>query len=250
MADKTYRLKSTPGRGRLTPSGRLPTREKSFGTSVILVLPLLLIYQIGILASNFRNGVDFVTRGMFYLVHYDRHSYLVLNLAITAVFVALVFFLAKRQKFELKQFLPTIAESAVYALLMGSFILFVMSRVLHMTPRLVVGGVYDEVIMSVGAGVHEEIVFRLGLMVGLTYLLERAAKLKFGVALAVAFLVSSAVFSYAHHIGPFGEPFRAGVFTYRMLAGLVFATIFYFRSFATAVYAHAFYDIYVTLIRS
>lgn len=244
------KLKAPSRRSLFAPSGKLPTREKSFATSVILVLPLLLLYQIGLLASDFRNGVDYITRVLFYLVNYDRNTYLMLNLGVTALFVGLVFYLSRKQKFQLRQFGPMLLESVVYALLMGSFILFVMERVLHISPRLAIsGGAYDELLMSIGAGVHEELIFRLGLMTGLAYLLERVAKLKFGVALALAMVLSSVIFSWAHHIGPFGEPFRTGVFTYRILAGLVFAAIFYFRSFATAVYTHALYDVYVTLVR-
>jgi len=230
---------------------KLPTREKSFLTSVLFVLPLLLIYQVGILASGFRNGVDYVTRLMLWAVDYRREIYLMVNLGITALFVAAVVYLRKKQKLDLKRFLPMAVESTLYALLMGSFILFVMSHVLHMSPRLAVdgSGAYDELLMSIGAGVHEELVFRLGMMAGMAWVLVKAAKLKLSVALAIAFLVSSALFSAAHHLGPFGEPFRIGVFTYRLLCGLVFAAIFYFRGFSTAVYTHALYDIYVMMVR-
>ena len=62
-------------------------------------------------------------------------------------------------------------------------------------------------------------------------------------------LVSSLLFSAAHHLGPLGESLRIGVFTYRTLAGLFFATLFHFRSFAIAVYTHTFYDIYVLLVQ-
>lgn len=229
----------------------LPTREKSLLTSVLFVLPLMLAYQLGILASGFRNGVDYVTRLLFWAVGYQRNLYLLVNLGILVLFVGAVLYLRKKQKLDLKRFPMMIVESTVYALLMGSFILFLMSKVLHLSPHLSIAGsgAYDELIMSIGAGVHEELVFRMGLMVGLAWLGSRVFKLERGAALAGAFLLSSVLFSAAHHIGPFGEPFKFGVFTYRLLSGLVFATIFYYRSFATAVYTHALYDIYVLLVR-
>jgi len=61
-------------------------------------------------------------------------------------------------------------------------------------------------------------------------------------------LVSSAVFSAAHHIGAAGDPFTIGVFVYRSLAGLIFAGIYWFRSLGHAVYAHAMYDVYVMVL--
>jgi hypothetical protein len=45
-----------------------------------------------------------------------------------------------------------------------------------------------------------------------------------------------------------GEPWKLGVFVYRFLCGLFFATLFQTRGFAVAVYTHALYDIYVLLV--
>jgi membrane protease YdiL (CAAX protease family) len=38
------------------------------------------------------------------------------------------------------------------------------------------------------------------------------------------------------------------VFTFRLLAGVAFALIFYYRSLAHAVYAHALYDVWVLVV--
>ena len=46
-------------------------------------------------------------------------------------------------------------------------------------------------------------------------------------------------------IGPFGEPFHAGRFVFRCLAGLYFALLFQFRGFGVAAGAHACYDVMV-----
>ena len=58
---------------------------------------------------------------------------------------------------------------------------------------------------------------------------------------------SSTLFSAIHHLGPLGDPFSVWVFTFRLLAGLVFGVIYWFRGFAVAVYTHALYDMYVLL---
>jgi membrane protease YdiL (CAAX protease family) len=80
-------------------------------------------------------------------------------------------------------------------------------------------------------------------------LLHRVLRVPRVLAVVVAFVVSSVLFSLAHHVGPYGEPLDLGALTYRFLAGLVFASLFYFRSFAIAVYTHALYDIYVMILR-
>jgi membrane protease YdiL (CAAX protease family) len=91
-----------------------------------------------------------------------------------------------------------------------------------------------------GAGVHEELVFRLGLLCGLVALFQRTK-----VGIAIAIVISSVIFSLAHHVGVYGEDFTMHAFVYRSLAGGVFALIFWFRSLAHVVYAHVFYDVLV-----
>jgi membrane protease YdiL (CAAX protease family) len=69
------------------------------------------------------------------------------------------------------------------------------------------------------------------------------------VALILGLAVSSLLFSAMHHIPPYGDPLRLGIFTFRCLAGICFGLLFWFRGFAVAVYTHALYDLYVLLVR-
>jgi len=128
-----------------------------------------------------------------------------------------------------------------------------MTKVLHISPRLAAGmadqGMFTRLVMSVGAGVYEETVFRLGLLTGLAVLFDKVVGLGRFVAVSLAFLLSSLAFSAMHHIPPYGDPLGLGIFTFRTLAGLFFAALFRFRGYAVAVYTHALYDIYVLLIR-
>lgn len=101
-----------------------------------------------------------------------------------------------------------------------------------------------QVITFVGAGIYEELLFRLLLFSGLLVLLRRASA---GTALAVAVagLASAMFFSAAHHLGPYGEPFEGYTFLFRTVAGLYFALLFQLRGFGIAVGAHACYDVVV-----
>jgi hypothetical protein len=226
------------------------SREPSLLTSILLVFPLFFVYQLGVLFTPTLNGADLITRPLLDLMRYNLGGYLLLTGALTAGFILVALVLRRRQDFDWRLFVPVLLESAIYALTMGSFINFVMHPFArHLAAGLASAGVFDRVIMSFGAGVHEELLFRLLLLSGLVALLDRVLRFPRWVAVTVAFVVSSALFSLAHHIGPYGEPLRIGVFTYRFLAGLVFASLFYFRSFAIAVYTHALYDLYVMVIR-
>jgi membrane protease YdiL (CAAX protease family) len=142
---------------------------------------------------------------------------------------------------------------------MGSLICFVMVDLLHMDPRLSLApgthaggsdatGPLAWIIVALGAGVHEELVFRVLLLGGVVAFLSGPLKVRRGLAVAVGFIVSSVLFSAAHHIIG-GEPFRMGPFVYRVFCGLIFASLYEWRGLAVAVYTHALYDIYVFLLR-
>ena len=215
--------------------------------SLIAIFPLFLVYEIGIAFAPAMNGVDFVSRNLFALVDGSRKDYLLIHGSLALAFLIYLVVARKRASHPLKRFPPMLLESAVYALTLGAFIVFVMRKLLGIEPSLAAGGL-DNVLLSFGAGVHEELVFRLGACAGGAALL-RLLGLRHTVAVILAFLVSSALFSAAHHIGPMGEPWAFPVFVYRTIAGLIFATIFYYRSLAHAAYTHALYDVWVMVIR-
>ena len=231
---------------------------RNLATSLILVFPLFLIYQLGVvLIYPMINGADFLTRFLFQNVGLSRSAYLGYTAAVAAMFLIAVAILRRRQHINLGVFVPVFLESAIYALTMGSVIVLVMTRVFGVNPRLaasVGGGLGNEgfvtrIVMSVGAGFWEETTFRLGLLSGIRALCERIIGMRRTVAVVLAFVVSSFVFSAVHHIPPYGDPLHLGVFTFRFLAGICFGLLFYFRGFAVAAYTHALYDIYVLILR-
>jgi membrane protease YdiL (CAAX protease family) len=223
-------------------------------TSLVLVFPLFLTYQIGVLFTlPMLNGADFLTVFLFRNLGLTTSAYLGYTALVAAAFVVGVVVLRRRQQFDPTLVWRVFVESAIYALTMGSLIVFVMTRVFGISPRLA-GGVAAQsfgtrIVMSFGAGVYEETVFRLGLMAGVTALLERAIGLRRWIAALVGLAISSVLFSAMHHIPPYGDPFTLGVFTFRVLAGACFGLLFWTRGFAVAVYTHALYDLYVLLVR-
>ena len=223
-------------------------------TSLVLVFPLFLVYQFGVLFTlPMLNGADFLTVFLFRNLGLSTGAYLAYTAAVAVAFVIAVAMLRRKQKFDPKLIVPVFVESAIYALTMGSLIVFVMTRVLHVSPRLAGGiagqGLGTRFVMSLGAGVWEETIFRLGIMTGVVMLLERVLGMGRWVAVVLALLASSVLFSAMHHIPPYGDPLQLGVFTFRVLADCFFGLIYWFRGFAIAVYTHALYDVYVLLVR-
>jgi hypothetical protein len=223
-------------------------------TNLILIFPLLIIYQLGVLLTYpMLNGADFVSGLLFGQLGFTQPQYLLFVVIVTVGFLTSVTLLRRRQPFQTRIVLPIVLESTIYALTMGSLIVLVMTKVFGISPRLSAAveqqGILARIVMSFGAGVYEELVFRLGLLGGLTALGERVFRWGKWPSFAVALMLSALAFSAAHHVPPYGDALRVDVFTFRALAGVFFGLLFWLRGLAVAVYTHAFYDVYVLLIR-
>lgn len=219
-------------------------------TNVILVLPLFVAYQIGILATGgVRNGVDFMTDYLFALAGNDYGVYLAINFGIVLAFGIALVALRKSGDFEISVWPWVLAESSLYGALLGTAVVTLM-RQLGMGGLLATGaagqlGTFDKFVLSIGAGFYEELVFRLLLMGGIYLALRRMAGVASWVAAVVGVLLSSLAFSGVHYIGSMADVFTLGSFLFRFFAGVLLAVIFYLRGFAVAVYTHAIYDIFV-----
>lgn len=209
--------------------------------SLVLVFPLLLVYEVGVLFAGSVNGADVVTRLLFTAL--GRPAYLALHALIAIGFLLWIRRGRRWVTLRLDVVAPVILEAALYALTLGALISLVLDRVLGL------GLSSASVIDALGAGVHEELVFRLALFGGLVALAEgspapaRAHRRR--LVVAGALVASSVAFSVAHHVGAYGEPWTAHAVAFRVLAGVAFGLIFWFRSLAHAVYAHAIYDLLV-----
>ena len=105
----------------------------------------------------------------------------------------------------------------------------------------------DQAAIGIGAGIYEELVFRLILIsvvviVGIDLLrLDRAA-------VAVTAVFVSALAFAAHHHRPIGsESFELGTFAFRTIAGIYLAIVFWFRGYGSAAGCHAAYNVALIL---
>ncbi len=109
-----------------------------------------------------------------------------------------------------------------------------------------------------GAGVYEELLFRLILLSALAAGIYRLGVTR-KVSVVTAVVLSSLVFAAAHyqldlqlgswHIATsFGDTFQWTSFLFRCSAGVFFSLVFLFRGFGIAVGSHALYDIFVSYL--
>lgn len=228
---------------RSTARSRGVAGHGDLGASLVLIFPLLLVYEIGVLFAGQVNGADLVTRTVFAAAG-SRAAYLALYAAIAIGFLIWIRHTRRGDTLGLALAGPVLLEAALYALSLGALVTLIVDRLLGL------GLTVPSVISAIGAGVHEELVFRLALIAGLVALGRRLGRrpgdpLGGRLAVALAIVASSLVFAAAHHVGRLGEPWSAHVFAFRAVAGVVFGAIFWFRSLAHAVYAHVLYDLLV-----
>ncbi len=112
------------------------------------------------------------------------------------------------------------------------------------------------IVTGVGAGIYEELVFRLILICVLMVLFQDLIGLNHSNAVVLSVLVSAALFSGHHHIlfvnGELELVDRLcwGKFIFRTMAGVYFAILFAIRGFGITAGTHAFYDIIATVINA
>jgi len=231
--------------------------------SLLFALPLFLLYEALAAAlsgapgtAGVRNAADVVLKTPFLIFSGTRGS-----LAFFATVVAVcIYFVARdltRSKDKLKPrlFLLMLGESAVLGLLLGIVVGTITARLLGglgalaaQTATLDQMGTGTKLMLALGAGLYEELLFRVLLVGGLALGLRRlfgARKLHAGIIAAV---VGALVFSAFHYIGAYGDPLELGSFTYRAIAGLVFSGMYLVRGFGITAWTHALYDVYVMVL--
>ena len=215
---------------------------------VILAAPVFLLYHLGLLISPMAaNGVDPITRVMGYLAGMSTAVYLLVFGGLAVVYVLWVRRLAKKRRFQPRRFPLVILEAAVYALIMAPLAGLLLKK-LHILAFPLPGmGPLDRVVASAGAGFYEELVFRLA-GIGILVFVFESYKLKRWLTLLLAALITSVVFSGFHYLGPLGDGFSLESFSFRFVLGMMLAGVYIFRGFATAVYAHFLYDVYVMCV--
>ena len=226
-----------------------PRESRDLTVAFFFVGPLLAFYELGSLSLDIqvRNGTNVLLRSLFGVV--GQTGVTIFNVTLLALSLAAGIKVFRRDR-PVFPWLPVVwAESMLYAIFFAPTVLLFESRIL---PYLMAGagpsdGWFAHAVLSAGAGVYEELLFRLLLAGSLYFLFLRVFRFKKPVAIIVSILVSAVTFSAFHHVGAYGEPFDMHAFLFRLIAGILLSGIFLARGLAVAVYTHAFYDMLIFL---
>jgi len=224
--------------------------------SLTFALPLLLAYEI--LArlisgdSGIRNGADVLLKSLFLLLG-GRHG---LTLFAFVIFGTGLFLVARDWRKSgpptLRYFLGMTAESVVYAVLFGGVTSALTALLLNGPSVLMVGrgtalSLPTQLVVSLGAGIYEELLFRVILVSALARLAVGGFGWKPWAGGVFATVLGALVFSAFHYIGPLGDTLQLGSFVFRTVAGVLLSGLFLLRGFGVAAWTHALYDVFLSL---
>jgi hypothetical protein len=239
---------SGPGGEATRPSDTYWSLSRTPLQSLFFTMPLVLAYEGGVLLlgrGTPRNGADVWLRSL--LDAFGFGEYFLLPLLTVVGLLAWHHVENDRWLFRPGILVAMAVESVVLA--------FLLLGIARMQERLwpallgmmVDGGVIARLIGFCGAGLYEEVLFRLLLLPTVVWSLELFGWTS-GRALFGGILLTSLLFSGAHYVGPLGDRFELYSFTFRALAGLFFGLLFVARGFGITAGTHAAYDMLVGLL--
>jgi len=218
--------------------------------SFLMVIPLLLLYEFLIIetGSTVRNGADVLTKfifsfaginGMigFSVILFGAFSYVIYRDTVQG----------NKHVSTLYFFFMTI-ESIIYAFILGPLVAKLTSELLYSKLSTISGiSIKEQLVVSLGAGIYEEFVFRFLLVSFFIYIFTKIKGFPKYASVGFAVIWASLFFSGFHYIGAYSYTFHISTFMFRFLAGIVLSLLYYFRGFGVVVYVHTFYDILISL---
>jgi hypothetical protein len=230
--------------------------------SMVFILPLVLTYEAGVLLFGRgapRNGADIWLRGILDSLGFGAYFFLLPVLTVIGL-AAWHHLEHDRWQFSARVLAGMVFESLALACVLVGLAQLQEGLWRDIMPLLRTSagletGVFDSLPFSktlqrlvgfCGAGLYEEVLFRLLMLPSIAWGLARLG-VSSSAALAGGVVLSSLLFSAAHYVGLHGETFQLYSFTFRTVAGFFFGLLFLLRGFGISAGTHAAYDVLVGL---
>ncbi|MBK5186982.1 MAG: CPBP family intramembrane metalloprotease [Gemmatimonadaceae bacterium] len=232
-------------------SSRAPRYSFSFA------LPLLALYELlaAILpvaeTHGVRNGADVILKSVFYAA-LGRWGPLAFGALLVGIFLwgAWKDARANGEPLRASYFVWMLGESIVLALAFGVIVGLATARLLGTLHMLALAPMQrldtpTRLMVSLGAGLYEELLFRVILVSGLATFGRVVCRMTPRVAGAFAVVLGAVIFSAFHYVGAYGDVFTVQSFTFRLIAGLFFSALYLLRGFGIVAWTHALYDVFL-----
>jgi len=227
--------------------------------SLTFALPLLVTYEVlafSLSGSEFvgvRSGADVLLKSLFVALG-GRLGLVTFGALLVAVGAYLAWRNRGAGRLQRAVFVFMAAESALYAacfgVVTGTLTRLVLPGLALVAngPNLLIQlgsswGLPTQLMISLGAGIYEELLFRVLLVSGLAWLARVAFARSRTFANVFAVILGALIFSSFHYIGPYGDRLELGSFTFRAIAGVLFSGLYVVRGFGITAWTHALYDV-------
>ncbi len=223
-------------------------------TCLVFLLPLVILYEVGMFfavkdiqapASGRVIAFELLQKfsGLF-----GASGYYMPGLLIVVILVAWQFASGEKWKVRGSTLLGMTLESLMLAiplLVLGHVASSFMPVMAGMAKGLPPSWLSD-LMVSVGAGIYEELLFRLIFISVLSIILMDLLGIDEGPAIFSIVIISAVVFSLYHYMG--NESFKWNTFVFRTMAGGYLAGVFILRGFGIVVGCHVVYDLALFLL--
>lgn len=246
---------SSTSRSTLPPDSYFRRSELPL-TSLAFLLPIIILYEIGtqMYVTDPHNQTEqrIIAFSMLqrFLMLFGASAKYLPAMAVPAIL--LTWHIARRDKWRVtpRHVVGMIFESLVLAIpliLLGRATERYLSHIVLARGASAAAGAKGLFVLSLGAGVYEELLFRLIAFSVLSFVFTDFLELRKTTAALLMVLTSAVLFSCYHYLG--NEPFRFWTFAFRTLAGIYFGAVFLCRGFGVTAGSHVGYDVCVVALR-
>jgi len=231
---------------KIAPLKQYLVSSRSIHYSLILTLPALVVYELGITILfrdtwfELRNSGEILLRSFFAELGL-QNPYLILGL------LTLIFLLVMIRGYRIEQQPGIHADYYLYMLmesmLWGSLIYVVMQLFTRLPLQiLTLEDKLANLNLAIGAGIFEELIFRMLIIGALLIIFQRGLQFNNWWANAGSILLAAVIFA-AFHL--FGETYSRPVFAQRVWGGILLGLLYRFRGYGISVYSHVIYNILI-----
>ncbi len=214
--------------------------------ALAFLLPLIIFYEVVSLTRPHDRVIAFELLRWF-IELFGHVGMLAPGLGVVAILVATHIVSGAPWSIQWKRVALMYAESAVLALPLVLLLrYFALAGTAEATPWR--SDLLDAVATGIGAGIYEELVFRLIIMsviimIGVDLLRRKVTNMAI-----VGVVLSSLAFAAHHHQPIGGEPFDLTTFLFRTVAGAYLAGVFWYRGYGPAAGCHAAYNVIIAFL--
>ncbi|MGH7535495.1 MAG: CPBP family glutamic-type intramembrane protease, partial [Gemmatimonadales bacterium] len=234
---------------------RAPRYSLTFAFPLLLAYEALAIALSGDEIAGVRNGADVILKSLFVTLG-GRNGLLLFGALLVGSGAVLVWRDLRRSGgLEGGVFLLMALESVGLALSLGVVAGTLAGLLLGLGTVLPAGsaalsppadlGLGTQLMISLGAGIYEELLFRVVLVGALAWLAQRAFGWGAVAGGLFATVLGALIFAGFHYIGPYGDRLELASFTFRAVAGLLFSGLYLLRGFGITAWTHALYDVFL-----